>query len=102
MSNRKLIRGIIIGAAVGGLVTMFDRNTRNDVLDQLKTSSRTANNYVKNPSEAFYNLRNSYETISTDLTRGINSVLTILTQVQETLDSISQAEVTENEKLKGE
>ncbi|MRH44613.1 hypothetical protein GH741_18360 [Aquibacillus halophilus] len=93
MAKHKLIKGVVIGGVIGGLATMLDRNTRDETLNKLKTAGQTANSYVKHPSAAFYSIRSCYESMSTDLTTGINSALTILTQVQETLDSVSKTKL---------
>ncbi|WP_138417975.1 YtxH domain-containing protein [Aquibacillus sediminis] len=92
MSNRKFVRGVIIGAAVGGLVTLFDRETRNDVVGKLRSTGNATTYYVKHPSTAFHDLTAGYQQLSNQLATGLNSTLQMLAQLQDLLDSIDVEE----------
>ncbi|MFP3324284.1 YtxH domain-containing protein [Planococcus sp. SIMBA_160] len=51
MSENKLMTGIVVGAAVGALVSLLDRNTREDVMDKSKRASDNAKYYASNKDE---------------------------------------------------
>ncbi|WP_211653627.1 YtxH domain-containing protein [Planococcus alpniumensis] len=51
MSQNKLMTGLLIGAAVGVLVSLLDRNTREDVMDKSKKASENAKYYANNKDE---------------------------------------------------
>ncbi|MDN5709834.1 MAG: YtxH domain-containing protein [Planococcus sp. (in: firmicutes)] len=51
MSQNKLMTGIVVGAAVGALVSLLDRNTREDVMDKSKRASDNAKYYANNKDE---------------------------------------------------
>ncbi|WP_271854260.1 YtxH domain-containing protein [Planococcus maritimus] len=51
MSQNKLMTGIVVGAAVGALVSLLDRNTREDVVDKSKRASDNAKYYASNKDE---------------------------------------------------
>lgn len=51
MSQNKLMTGLLVGAAVGIIVSLFDRNTRNDVLEKSKKASNNAKYYASNRDE---------------------------------------------------
>lgn len=51
MSQNKLLTGLLVGAVMGVLVSLFDRNTRNDVVNKSKKLSSNAQYYASNPDE---------------------------------------------------
>ncbi|SDK35200.1 hypothetical protein [Sediminibacillus albus] len=89
MSRSKLATGIIVGAAVGGLISLCDRDTRNQFVGGMKKAGSGTSYYMKNPSEAVHNLRDRYENIAGNLSQGAESALQIMNQVQDTLEKVS-------------
>lgn len=51
MSQNKLMTGLLVGAAVGVIVSLFDRNTRSDVIEKSKKASDNAKYYASNREE---------------------------------------------------
>ncbi|ANU12410.1 YfkI [Planococcus halocryophilus Or1] len=51
MSQNKLMTGLLVGATVGIIVSLFDRNTRNDVIEKSKKASDNAKYYASNRDE---------------------------------------------------
>jgi gas vesicle protein len=51
MSQNKLMTGILVGAAMGLIVSLFDRNTRNDVMQKSKKLGSNAQYYATNRKE---------------------------------------------------
>lgn len=51
MSQNKLMTGLLVGAAVGIIVSLLDRNTRNDVMQKSKKATNNAKYYASNRDE---------------------------------------------------
>lgn len=51
MSQNKLMTGLLVGAAVGIIVSLLDRNTRNDVVQKSKKATNNAKYYASNRDE---------------------------------------------------
>ncbi|CDO04431.1 penicillin-binding protein [Oceanobacillus picturae] len=86
MGNRKLIVGVLIGAIVGGAVTLFDRETRNYSRMKLSNMKYSSQSVLKNPSEAVRNIRKTFDTFNQNFTSGVESTITALEQVETTLE----------------
>ncbi|MDQ0859209.1 YtxH domain-containing protein [Bacillus sp. V2I10] len=75
-NNSKLVKGILAGAVVGGLVTLFDRKTRNQVKDSavnLKDSSVDVFTQVKeNPGEVKNQMVSQFKSAADSLKDAIN------------------------------
>lgn len=95
MNDNKFCKGVVIGAIAGGLVTLLDRNTRYQVWNTLKQTQTTTRYYIKNPSEAFHSVREGYESLSTELSNGVSGTLTILNQIQDTLEKVTEVQTEE-------
>lgn len=51
MSQNKLMTGLLVGAAVGVIVSLLDRNTREDVMHKSKKATESAKYYANNKDE---------------------------------------------------
>lgn len=51
MSQNKLMTGILVGAAIGAIVSLLDRNTREDVINTSRKASENAKYYANNKDE---------------------------------------------------
>ncbi|WP_203341349.1 YtxH domain-containing protein [Planococcus beijingensis] len=51
MSQNKLMTGLLVGAAVGIIVSLLDRNTRDDVIQKSKKATNNAKYYASNRDE---------------------------------------------------
>lgn len=51
MSQNKLFVGLLVGAAVGVIISLFDRSTRQDVVQKSKSLSDNVSYYAKNREE---------------------------------------------------
>ncbi|EKN67101.1 hypothetical protein M670_04749 [Schinkia azotoformans MEV2011] len=49
--NNKLIKGILYGALAGAVISLLDRETRENTVNQVKDCGRTVWHYSKNPTE---------------------------------------------------
>ncbi|WP_066185863.1 MULTISPECIES: YtxH domain-containing protein [Gracilibacillus] len=82
MSRDKVIKGVIAGAVVGGLLTLTNKDTRNYVTKGVKNCGSQVSFYLHNPVEAVQQLNNQYTQYSKQLSATLTSVLDILNQVQ--------------------
>lgn len=61
MSQNKLLQGLFIGAALGVVVSLLDRNTREDVMNKSKNLSSNAKYYAQNREELVHNAKQQAE-----------------------------------------
>ena len=90
MGKNKLIRGILIGAVVGGVVALFDKDARAYAKKKAVDTSTTTKYFLKNPSEAIHNVRMTVDRLNRDLTKGVESTVNALEQVEETLEKLTK------------
>ncbi|WP_058306067.1 hypothetical protein [Gracilibacillus massiliensis] len=83
MGKETLIKGIAAGALVGGLLTLFDRDTRIFVAENLKNCGDKSAYYAKNPADAIHQLNEGYAKCSQQLSSGLTTALDMLNQLQE-------------------
>ncbi|KIL47223.1 hypothetical protein [Jeotgalibacillus soli] len=51
MSNNKLTKGILIGAFLGGALSLIDRETRRQTFENAKKSGQAISDFTSNPKE---------------------------------------------------
>lgn len=61
MSQNKLLQGLLVGAALGVIVSLLDRNTRDDVVNKSKNLSSNAKYYAQNREELVSNAKQQAE-----------------------------------------
>lgn len=86
MGRQKLLLGVVIGAVVGGLVTLTDRETRIYAKTKLDDAKSGAAYILQNPSEAIENVRNTVDQLNQNITNGAENTINALEQVEGTLD----------------
>jgi hypothetical protein len=88
MGKRKLLISMATGAIVGGLISLFDKETRNYTKGKLSNVKSTAAYAIKNPSEAVHQLQDTFDAMSEKFTTGTESAINAFDQVQQTLGKI--------------
>lgn len=88
MGKRKLLTGVIVGAVVGGLTALVNKEARTYTKNKVKEKTKQTKYYLKNPSIAVRNVRKSVEKFNEKLEEGSTSTLQALEQIEETLDKI--------------
>ncbi|MFC4401528.1 YtxH domain-containing protein [Gracilibacillus xinjiangensis] len=83
MGKKLLLKGIITGAAVGGLLTLFDRDTRNFVNRKCLQSKENISYFVKNPADFVHQINSTYQKCSSQLTNGLSQAMDIMQQLEE-------------------
>ena len=61
MSQNKLMTGLLVGAAVGIIISLLDKNTRNDVLQKSKKATDNAKYYASNRDELVHAFQHQAE-----------------------------------------
>ena len=88
-NNGKLLRGMIIGAVIGGALSMIDSNTRNKVTEttkNMKDSTLDMYSHVKNnPSEVKEDLQERLKSASTVLKEAISDAQNLYEKVNENI-----------------
>ena len=82
MSKDKLLKGMVVGAIVGGLLTLTDKDTRKYVKESMQNCSKQATFYMQHPTEAFHQLNVQYNYYSKQVSSSLTTVLGILNQLQ--------------------
>jgi gas vesicle protein len=74
MGKSKFLKGVIVGAAVGGLLSLLDKNTRQEVGASIKNSGDCITKYSKDPQllidsskEIYQKLRTTADQVSQDI-----------------------------------
>lgn len=88
MGKRKLITGVILGAVIGGLVALTNREARVYTKGKLTCATERTKYYMKNPSEAVRNIRETVDQVNDKLVYHSANTVQTLAQVEETLDKM--------------
>ncbi|MFA1822078.1 YtxH domain-containing protein [Virgibacillus oceani] len=89
MGKRKLVLSIAAGAVVGGLVALFDKETRTYSKHKLGSVKRSSSYMLKNPSEAVHNVRTAFDTFNKNFASGAENTINALEQVENSLDKLT-------------
>lgn len=88
MGKRKLITGIIVGASVGGLVTLFNKDAREYAKEGLSELKVKTSDYVDNPSLAIHKVKDTVQTISTLVDDNTDGAINAIEQVEKTVNKL--------------
>lgn len=100
MGQNKLWKGILIGAVVGGVVALVDKDTRTLVGEKTRSAGTKCQGYVKHPSEAIHNLRVSYESFSSQINKGVEDLLELLQKAESMLNTVGEINQEVKQQLK--
>lgn len=90
MGKRNLFMGIFLGAIIGGLATLFNKETRAYTKGKASLCKAKTGYMIKYPSEAVRNTRVAFDQLNERLTNNAESVINALEQVENTLDKVSR------------
>ncbi|MFD1039958.1 YtxH domain-containing protein [Virgibacillus byunsanensis] len=92
MGKRNLLLGVFLGAIIGGLTALFNRETRYYTKNKMSLARNRTNYYVKHPSETIHSVRVAFDRFNESFTSGAENAINALEQVENTLDKISKKE----------
>lgn len=95
MGRRKLCTGIILGAVVGGLISLTNQDARSYAKGKLSTTKNYTKYYIKNPSEAVRSIRMSFDEFNKSFTSGAENTINALEQIEDTLDKVIKKKTSE-------
>ncbi|WP_071396141.1 hypothetical protein [Bacillus tuaregi] len=88
MSSSKFWKGVIIGAVAGGVISLFDRSTRNSVMESCRNTTGKVTHYVKHPQEAVDFVKESTARIRTTI-EGVGDEVSFIAEKIEELKEIT-------------
>lgn len=88
MGKKKLYSAMIIGAAAGGLISLFNRDVRLYTKVKLAFLPLEAKYLLKNPSEAVYNTRIALDRFNKGFNNSAEQTMNALEQVESTLEKV--------------
>lgn len=88
MGKKKLYTGVIIGALVGGLAALLDKETRSYTKEKLADVKEQSSYCLKNPSEAVKNLQDSFDQFNQKFMYQTDNAVKAIEQVEDTLDKV--------------
>lgn len=88
MGRRKLCTGMIIGAIVGGLVTLTNQEARDYTRNKLCATTSQIKHCLKNPAESVRNARICVTEFNKNFASGAENAVNALEQVEQTLEKV--------------
>ncbi|MGM8363876.1 YtxH domain-containing protein [Virgibacillus sp. W0181] len=88
MGKRNLCTGLLIGAVVGGLVSLLNKDTRNYTKNKWDSTKTTASYYFSNPTEAVRNVKQSVDQLNSAVSQEAQNAINALEQVENTLAKV--------------
>jgi len=88
MGKRKLVSGIVVGAIVGGVVALFNKEARHYAKDKMASVKGQTCYIIKHPSDAVRSARIALDEFNETVTSGAENTINALEQVEQTLDKV--------------
>lgn len=85
-NKSKLLQGIIIGAVVGGCISLLDKNTRNAVKNQSRQTINYAKKVLNDPNRLVRQIQDSSIKLRESFKETVDDVTFIYKKVQELSD----------------
>ncbi len=85
--DNKLVKGIVIGALVGAAVSLFDKNTRQGVIQSGKTIGLKVKEYAKQPSKLSSEVKQKIDDVRQTVQEVSDDIAFINEKVQELKES---------------
>ncbi|MGP4108187.1 YtxH domain-containing protein [Virgibacillus sp. L01] len=89
MGKRNVLFGVLMGAIVGGLVSLFNNDARNYTKLKMNYAKNRSGYYMKHPSEAVRSARDSFDKFNKEFSSGAENAINALEQVENTLDKFA-------------
>lgn len=89
MGKRKFVIGVFLGATVGGLLSLLDKDTRTYTKDKLTAVKAGTSYVIKNPSDAVHSVRTAFNSFNQAFSKGAENAINTLEQVETTLEKMT-------------
>ncbi|MBN9655743.1 YtxH domain-containing protein [Halobacillus sp. GSS1] len=100
MGQSKLWKGVLVGALVGGIAALMDRDTRQYVGEKSRATGSKCQSFVKQPSEAIHRVRVNYEAFSAQVNKGVEDLLELLDKAESMLNKVGEINQEVKEQLR--
>ncbi|MYL50927.1 YtxH domain-containing protein [Halobacillus litoralis] len=100
MGQSKLWKGVLLGALVGGVAALLDKETRQYVGEKSRTTGAKCQSYMKHPSEAIHKVRVNYESFSAQVNKGVEDLLELLDKAESMLNKVGEINQEVKEQLR--
>ncbi|BFI97880.1 YtxH domain-containing protein [Priestia sp. Y58] len=88
--RNKLVEGIVIGAIIGGAVSLFDKETRSSVIQGSKKLKDKTTNLIQHPELVTDTVKEKYETIRTTIEQVSEDVSFVAGKVEKLKETTPQ------------
>jgi|SRR5699024_3087263 len=89
MGKRNLFMGMLLGALIGGLATLFNKETRAYTKGKVASCRANARYMIQHPSETVRNTRVAFDQLNERFTTNADNVINALEQAENTLEKVS-------------
>lgn len=90
MGKRKLLTGIISGAVIGCIISLFNEDARQYVKEKACATRDATTKIIKNPTETVQSLKQSVEDLSHLITEESSNAINALEQIENTLQKVTK------------
>lgn len=90
MGKRRLITGIVSGAIIGGIISLFNADARTYARKKLSDTRDVTAHVVNNPTETVRSLKQSVEQLNNRVATESTNALNALEQIEDTLDKVTK------------
>lgn len=88
MGKRKLMTGIVLGASIGGLLSLMNEDARRYAKQKANQTFNCVQNSLQNPAESVRKMKEKVETINELVTNNASSAVNALEQVESSLNKL--------------
>ncbi|MDM8147010.1 YtxH domain-containing protein [Priestia megaterium] len=88
--RNKLVEGIVIGAIIGGVVSLFDKETRSSVIQGSKKLKDKTTTLIQHPELVTDTVKEKYETIRTTIEQVSEDVSFVAGKVEKLKETTPQ------------
>ncbi|MDY0942907.1 YtxH domain-containing protein [Priestia megaterium] len=88
--RNKLVEGIVIGAIIGGAISLFDKETRNSVIQGSKKLKEKTTTLIQHPELVTDTVKEKYETIRTTIEQVSEDVSFVAGKVEKLKETTPQ------------
>ncbi len=85
-----LVKGIVVGAVIGGSLTLLDRETRERIVIKAKRANHKLTYFRQHPSDFVAEINHQYQAVSTKVLRGFDTTSHLMSEIQNVIDQTDE------------
>lgn len=90
MGKRRLLTSIISGAVIGGVISLFNSDTRRYAKVKLCSTRDAVSQIINNPTDSIKSVKQTIECINNRVSTESNNALNALDQIEDTLEKVTK------------